>query len=66
MLILLMETFFFFLISQGLSNKEIGEKLFIAEKTVKVYVSRSLQKLGVKDRTQAAVYLWKKRKSQKQ
>lgn len=39
----------------GHSNKEIGERLFISEKTVKTHVSNILRKLNVKDRTQAAI-----------
>jgi len=42
-----------------LSNQVIGEKLAISEKTVKTHVSNILAKLGVADRTQAAVYAWK-------
>ena len=44
------------LIADGLTNKEIGERLFLAEKTVKNYVSGLLAKLGMQRRTQAAVY----------
>ena len=44
------------LIAEGLNNREIAEKLFISEKTVKTHVSSILGKLGVADRTQAAVY----------
>jgi NarL family two-component system response regulator LiaR len=44
------------LISQGKSNQEIAEELFIGIKTVKTHVSNILSKLGVEDRTQAAVY----------
>ncbi|MFB1052195.1 response regulator [Paraliobacillus sp. JSM ZJ581] len=43
-------------IGEGLTNQEIGEKLFIGIKTVKTHVSNILSKLDVKDRTQAAVY----------
>lgn len=42
-------------ISQGLSNREIGEKLNIAEKTVKNYVTNILQKLQVRNRVEAAM-----------
>jgi DNA-binding NarL/FixJ family response regulator len=42
-------------ITEGLTNKEIGERMFLAEKTVKNYVSTVLAKLGVERRTQAAV-----------
>ena len=44
------------LISDGLTNRQIGERLGLAEKTVKNYVSELLAKLGMERRTQAAVY----------
>ncbi len=43
------------LLSQGLSNAEIAEKLYLAEGTVRNYTSVLLKKLGVSDRTQAAI-----------
>jgi NarL family two-component system response regulator LiaR len=43
-------------IARGRSNKEIGEDLFISEKTVKTHVGNILDKLGLADRTQAALY----------
>jgi len=43
------------LMAEGLANKEIAQRLGIGEKTVKTHVSRVLDKLGVADRTQAAV-----------
>jgi two-component system response regulator DegU len=43
------------LLSQGLSNSEIGSRLYIADKTVKNHVSSILNKLNVKDRTGAVV-----------
>ena len=43
-------------LGDGLSNQEIGEKLFIGIKTVKTHVSNILAKLELTDRTQAAVY----------
>ena len=43
------------LLAEGLSNKEMASRLFISEKTVKTHVSNVLQKLGVADRTQAAL-----------
>jgi two-component system response regulator DevR len=43
------------LVGQGLTNREIGEEVSLAEKTVKNYVSSMLSKLGLQRRTQAAV-----------
>jgi two-component system response regulator DevR len=43
------------LIAEGLTNRQIAERIFLAEKTVKNYVSSILMKLGVERRTQAAV-----------
>lgn len=43
------------LIGEGLTNRQIAERMFLAEKTVRNYVSRLLAKLGVERRTQAAV-----------
>jgi two-component system response regulator DevR len=43
------------LIAEGLTNRQIGERLFLAEKTIKNYVSSILSKLGLERRTQAAV-----------
>ena len=43
------------LIAEGLTNRQIGERMFLAEKTVKNYVSHLLAKLGLERRTQAAV-----------
>jgi len=45
----------FRLITQGLSNAEIGDELFISDTTVKTHVTRLLQKLNVRDRAQAIV-----------
>jgi len=44
------------LIGEGLTNRAIGERMFLAEKTVKNYVSSLLAKLGLERRTQAAVF----------
>jgi DNA-binding NarL/FixJ family response regulator len=44
------------LIAEGASNREIGDKLFLSEKTIKNYVTSIFQKLQMNDRTQAAVY----------
>lgn len=45
------------LLGEGLSNRQIGARLHLAEKTVKNYVSSVLAKLGFERRTQAAVYI---------
>ena len=47
------------LIAEGLTNRQIGERLFLAEKTVKNYVTNVLAKLGMQRRTQAAVFVSK-------
>jgi DNA-binding NarL/FixJ family response regulator len=44
------------LIGEGLTNRQIGEQLFLAEKTVKNYISGLFAKLGMERRTQAAAY----------
>jgi DNA-binding NarL/FixJ family response regulator len=44
------------LIGEGLTNRQIGERLYLAEKTVKNYVSALFAKLGMERRTQAAAY----------
>ena len=44
------------LIGEGLTNRQIGERMHLAEKTVKNYVSNLLAKLGMERRTQAAVF----------
>jgi len=44
------------LIGEGLTNRQIGERLFLAEKTVKNYISALFAKLGMERRTQAAAY----------
>jgi two-component system response regulator DevR len=44
------------LIAEGLTNRQIGDRMFLAEKTVKNYVSSLLSKLGMQRRTQAAVF----------
>jgi DNA-binding NarL/FixJ family response regulator len=44
------------LIAEGLTNRQIAERMFLAEKTVKNYVSNLLSKLGMERRTEAAVF----------
>ena len=44
------------LIAQGMSNREIAEKLFVSENTVKTHSSRVFDKLGAKRRTQAVQF----------
>jgi DNA-binding NarL/FixJ family response regulator len=45
-----------FLIGQGMTNREIADAMFLAEKTVKNYVSAMLGKMGLQRRTQAAIF----------
>jgi DNA-binding NarL/FixJ family response regulator len=45
------------LIGEGLTNRQIAERMFLAEKTVKNYVSSLLTKLGMQRRTQAAAFV---------
>jgi two-component system response regulator DevR len=45
------------LMGEGLTNRQIGERLFISEKTVKTYASTKFRKLGFEQRTQAAAYV---------
>jgi DNA-binding NarL/FixJ family response regulator len=46
----------FELIGEGLSNREIAENMFLAEKTIKNYVTSILSKLGMQRRTEAAAF----------
>jgi len=43
------------LIAQGASNREIAQSLYLAEKTVRNHVTNILSRLGLRDRTQAAI-----------
>lgn len=54
------------LVTEGMTNREIGERLFLAEKTVKNYVSVMLTKLGMERRAQAAVFGSEMRKTTKE
>lgn len=47
------------LVAEGLNNKEIAERLYISEKTVKNHVSNIFKKINVNDRIQAAIYAYK-------
>ena len=49
------------LIAEGLSNREIAGRLYLSEGTVRNYLSSILDKLGLRDRTQVAVFYLGKR-----
>lgn len=49
-----------FLVSEGFSNKQIAEKLFMTEGTIRNNISTLLEKLGLRDRTQLAIFFIKK------
>ncbi len=53
------------LLAEGRTNREIGGELFLAEKTVKNYVSNVLRKLGMHRRTEAAVYVARRQEGEK-
>lgn len=48
------------LVAKGLNNKEIARRLFLSEGTVRNYISIMLEKLSLRDRTQLAIYYYKK------
>lgn len=47
------------LVAEGLNNREISEKLYLGEGTVRNYISNMLDKLDLRDRTQLAIYFYK-------
>ena len=47
------------LVAEGLNNKEIAQSLFLSEGTVRNYLSSTLEKLNLRDRTQLAIYYYK-------
>lgn len=49
-------------VAEGLNNKEIAEKLFLSEGTVRNYLSTILEKLDLRDRTQLAVFYYRQKK----
>ncbi|NLY85774.1 MAG: response regulator transcription factor [Tissierellia bacterium] len=52
------------LVAEGYNNKEIAEKLYLSEGTVRNYISNMLEKLNLRDRTQLAIYYYKSSKNQ--
>ena len=48
------------LVAEGLNNREIAEKLYLSEGTVRNYISNMLDKLELRDRTQLAIYYYKR------
>lgn len=52
-------------ISEGLSNKEIAESLFLSEGTVRNYISLILEKLNLRDRTQIAIFYYKHKNNER-
>lgn len=47
------------LVAEGLNNREIAEKLFLSEGTIRNYISNMLDKLSLRDRTQLAIYYYR-------
>lgn len=54
------------LVAEGMTNRQIAEKVFLAEKTVKNYVSNILMKLGLSRRAEAAAYMARRRSPSKE
>ena len=48
-----------YLIAEGYNNKEIAEKMYLSEGTIRNYLSLLLEKLNLRDRTQLAIYYYK-------
>ena len=48
-----------YLIAEGYNNKEIAEKMYLSEGTIRNYLSLLLEKINVRDRTQLAIYYYK-------
>lgn len=49
------------LVAEGANNREIAERLVVSEGTVKTHVSRVLSQLGLRDRTQLAIFVYRHR-----
>lgn len=47
------------LLAQGLTNKEIGDQVFVSDKTIKFHMTRIMKKLGLKSRAAVIVMAWK-------
>lgn len=48
-------------IAEGLTNREIAQVLYLSEGTVKNYITEILAKLSLRDRTQIAIFYWKRK-----
>ena len=48
-----------YLVAEGYNNKEIAEKMYLSEGTIRNYLSLLLEKLNLRDRTQLAIYYYK-------
>ncbi|MCL6459051.1 MAG: LuxR C-terminal-related transcriptional regulator, partial [Gorillibacterium sp.] len=47
-------------IAEGLTNREIAQALYLSEGTIKNYITEILGKLSLRDRTQIAIFYWKR------